>query len=181
MKFHGIHQSQSGNTTASEIRDTFTASSRRKTSSPAGCSNKKRKVDNYADVKSNLNTDDDEGLSDVKAESSMTVKTEIKTESIKEEPTEKDSVSDSIKSTDSTVSTGTFQHIADGATDFNGIHDSAMFDDFLAFGGSIQPDNESQAALNGGHSDKEVASLGMAPATRSGDGRGVHESILITD
>lgn len=188
MKFHGIHQSQSGSTTASEIRDTLIASPRRKTSSPAGSSNKKRKLDSYADNNSNMNTDDDEGLGSIKAESSAPVKAEIKTEikaeSVKEEElTGQEVVPEYMNLTESTATTGASQHIADGTMGFNGIHDSAMFDDFLAYGGSIRFDDGSIASLNDGHSSGKAASLRMAPstATRSGDGQGVHETILITD
>lgn len=186
MKFHGIHQSQSGSTTASEIRDTLIASPRRKTSSPAGSSNKKRKLDSYADTSSNMNTDDDEGLGSIKAESSTPVKAEIKveikTESVKEEePTGQEVVPESMNLTDSTASAEVSQHLADGAMGFNGVHDSAMFDDFLAYGGSIQLDDGSLASLNDGNSGGKVASMRMAPAPRSGDGQGEHETILITD
>ena len=186
MKFHGIHQSQSGSTTTSEIRDTLIASPRRKTSSPAGSSNKKRKLDSYVGTTSNMNTDDDEGVGSIKAESSTPVKAEIKaeikTESVKEEePTGQEVVPDSMNVRDSTASMGVSQHIADGAMGFNGVHDSAMFDDFLAYGGSIRFDDGSLASLNDGHSGGKVASIRVAPTTRSGDGQGVHETILITD
>lgn len=89
MKAHGIHQSQN----QTPIRDT-PAPSRRKTSPVTG-SSKKRKHDQFTET--NVNTDDDEGLSHVKAEGSNTkVKTEqikaeasnteIKTEQVKKEP-----------------------------------------------------------------------------------------------
>ena len=171
MKFHGIHQSQSGGTTASTIRDIPVASPR-KTSSPAGPSNKKRKLDNYAETTSNFNTDDDEGLSNVKTESTTTVKAE----EIKEEALGQEGVSDS---TDPTASTGAFQYPITGAMGFDGANDSAMFDDFLAFGGSIRPDHGSQAKFDGGHSKEESASV--TPAIKNENGQGIHESILITD
>ena len=172
MKFHGIHQSQSGGTTASTIRDIPVASPRRKTSSPAGPSNKKRKVDNYAETASNFNTDDDEGLSNVKTESNTTVKAE----EIKEEAPGQEGVSDS---TDPTASTGAFQYPISGAMGFDGANDSAMFDDFLAFGGSIRPDHGSQATFDGGHSKEGFASV--TPAIKNENGQDIHESILITD
>ena len=179
MKFHGIHQSQNGGSTVSTIRDTPVASPRQKTSSPGGPSTKKRKLDSYGDTTSNLNTDDDEGLSSVKTESSTTVKAEpVKTESIKEEPTRQEDV---LVSTDSTASTGAFQYPSNSTMGFDGANDSAMFDDFLAFGGSIPPDYGSQAAFDGGHSKEGNTPTSMIPATRNGDGQGMPESILITD
>lgn len=179
MKFHGIHQSQNGGTTVSTIRDTPVASPRQKTSSPGGPSTKKRKLDTYGDTTSNLNTDDDEGLSSVKAESSTTVKAEpVKTEPIKEEPTRQEDV---LVSTDSTASTGAFQYPSNSAMGFDGANDSALFDDFLAFGGSIRPDYGSQSAFDGGHSKEGNTPTSMIPATGKGDGKGMPESILITD
>lgn len=150
MKANGIHQSQSGDPTTSSIRDTPGPSPRRKASPSAGPSNKKRKLDSFNETASKINTDDDEGLSNIKAESSTTVKAEsIKVEPIKEEPTGQEGTPDS------TASASTFQYPSSGAMGFDGADDSAMFDEFLAFGGS--------------------------PATGNGDGHGLHESILITD
>lgn len=131
MKANGIHQSQSGPTTASNIHDTPVSSPRRKTSPSAGPSNKKRKLDKYAETTSNLNTDDDEGLGDVKAEASMGVKAEIKAETIKEEPTIEEGTADSTASTD------TFQQSSSDTMGFDGANDGSLFDDFLAFGGSL--------------------------------------------
>lgn len=162
MKANGIHQSQSGGTTVSSIRDTPNPSPRRKTSPSAGPSNKKRKLDEYAETTSNFNTDDDEGLSNVKAESSTTVKAEnvkaehVKAESIKKELTGHEGTQEPI------ASTGNFQYPSSGTMGFDGAHDSTLFDDFLAFGGS-------------------VPSMSMTPATGNDDGLGPHESILITD
>lgn len=185
MKFHGIHQSQSGSTIASEIRDTLIASPRRKASSPPGSSSKKRKLHSYADTTYNMNTDDDEGLGSIKTEPSAPVKAEIKAEikveSVKEEPTGQEVVPESMNLTDSTASTEVCQHIADGPMGFNGVHDSAMFDDFLAFGGYIQLDDGSLASLNDGRSGGKVSSMRNAPATGSANRQGEHETILITD
>ena len=163
MKANGIHQSQSGGTTASNIRDTPIPSPRRKTSPSAGPSNKKRKLDNYAEPTSNLNTDDDEGLSNLKAESSTLVKDEsIKSETIKEEPTGDECTSDS------TASTGAFQYPSSGVMGFDSANDSAIFDDFLALG---DPNRQEHG----------FAAMSMHPATGTGDGKGLHESIVITD
>ncbi|KAF6232261.1 hypothetical protein HO173_009644 [Letharia columbiana] len=176
MKANGIHQSQSGGTTASGIRDTPIPSPRRKTSPSAGSCSKKRKLDQYAETNSNFNTDDDEGLGNVKAESSITVKAEsIKAEPIKEEPMGQEGTPES------TAPTGAFQYPSSGGTGFDGAHDSAMFDDFLAFGGSSSHDHGSQAAFHGGFADQRFASMSMTPATGNGDGQGLHESIVITD
>lgn len=163
MKANGIHQSQSGGTTVSNIRDTPIPSPRRKTSPSAGPSNKKRKLDNYAETTSNLNTDDDEGLSNLKAEPSTPVKDEaVKSETIKEEPTGDECTPDSA------ASTGDFQYHSSGVVGFDGANDSAMFDDFLAL------DDPSRQ----GHG---FAAVSMHPATGTGDGQGLHESIVITD
>lgn len=176
MKANGIHQSQSGGTTASGIRDTPIPSPRRKTSPSAGTCSKKRKLDQYAETNSNFNTDDDEGLGNVKAESSITVKAEpIKAEPIKEEPMGQEGTPES------TAPTGAFQYPSSGGMGFDGAHDSAMFDDFLAFGGSSSHDHGSQAAFHGGFADQGFASMSMTPATGNGDGQGLHESIVITD
>ena len=182
MKFHGIHQSQSGSTSVSTVREASVASPRRKSPAPHGPSNKKRKLVNYAETTSNLNTDDDEGLDNVKAESSTSIKAEaIKAEPIKGEDTGEESIPDSTSYTGLTASTGAFQSTSNSTFGFDGIHDSAMFDDFLRFGGSTQGNVESQTALSGDQSDGATASTNMAPATGSGDGHGVHESILIVD
>lgn len=149
MKANGIHQSQSG-PTAPSSSDTPIPSPRRKTSPSAGSSSKKRKLDKYVETTSNFNTDDDEGLGDVKAESSMGVKAEIKSETIKEEPTIEEGTADS------TASTGTFQHPASDTLGFDGANDGSLFDDFLAFGGSL-------------------------PAMGNGDEQGTKETILIAD
>lgn len=151
MKANGIHQSQSGSTTVSSIRDTPIPSPRRKTSPVAGPSNKKRKLDNYAETTSNFNTDDDEGLSNIKAESSSVVKAEpIKAEPIKEEPTGEGGTADS------TASTGELQYPAGDTMGFDGANDGSLFDDFMAFGGSY-------------------------PAIGSGEGQEMKETILIAD
>ena len=166
----------------STVREASVASPRRKSPAPSGTSNKKRKLVNYAETTSNLNTDDDEGLDNVKAESSTAVKAEtIKTEPIKGEETGEESLPGSTSCTSLTASTGAFQSTSNSAFGFDGIHDSAMFDDFLRFGGSAQINSESQTALSGDQSDGATASTNMTPATGSGDGHGVHESILIVD
>ena len=182
MKFHGIHQSQSGSTSVSTVREASVASTRRKSPAPAGTSNKKRKLVNYADTTSKLNTDDDEGLDNVKAESSTSIKAEaVKAESVKEENTGQESLPDPTSYMDIAAPTGALQSASNSAYGFDGVHDSAMFDDFLRFGGSVQTNNESQTALSGDQSDGATASTNMTPATGSGDGHGVHESILIVD
>lgn len=182
MKFHGIHQSQSGSTSVSAVREASVASSPRKSSAPAGTSNKKRKLVDYAEKTSNLNTDDDEGLGNFKAESSSIIKAEAnKAEAIKAEDTGEENTADSTSYTDLTASTGAFQSASNSAYGFDGIHDSAMFDDFLRFGGSVQAINGAQTALSGDQSDGATASTNMTPATGSGDGHAVHESILIVD
>ena len=173
MKFHGIHQSQSGSTSVSAVREASIASPRRKSPAPAGPSNKKRKLVNYAEKTSNINTDDDEGLDNVKAESSTSIKAEaVKAEAIKGEDTGEETIPDSTSYTGLT---------SNSAFGFDGIHDSAMFDDFLRFGGSTLANNESQTALSGDQFDGATASTSMTPATGSGDGHGVHESIVIVD
>ena len=158
MKANGIHQSQNGSPTAPSIRDTPVPSPRRKASPSTGPSNKKRKLDKFNETTSNLNTDDDEGLDDVKAESSTALKAEtVKAEPIKEEATGQESNSDS------TAPTETFQYPSrDAAMGFDGANDSSLFDDFLAFGGG-----------SGSQSNGTGAAFG--------DGQGLHESILITD
>ena len=123
MKANGIHQSQSGPTTVSSIRDTPVPSPRRKNSPSAGPSSKKRKLDSYAETTSKINTDDDEGLSNVKAE--------VKAEPVKEEPTSEEGTGNS------TASTGTYQYPASDSLGFDGANDGSLFDDFLAFGGSL--------------------------------------------
>ena len=174
MKFHGIHQSQTGSTSVSAVREASIASPRRKSPAPAVTSNKKRKLVNYAETASNLNTDDDEGLENVKAES-------IKAEPVKAEDAGQEGIADSTSYTGLTASTGDFQSASNSAFSFDGIHDSAMFDDFLRFGGSPQANNESQTALSGNQSDGATPPTNMTPATGSGDGHGVHKSILIVD
>ena len=172
MKANGIHQSQSGPTTPSSIRDTPTPSSRRKNSPSAGPStsasgSKKRKLDDYAETTSGLNTDDDEGLFNAKAESSTAVKAEpvkaehvesgkVKAEVIKEESTGQEGTDDSTACADK------FVYPSSGGMGFDGADDSTLFDDFLAFGGS-------------------VPSIGMTPATGNGNGHGQPESIVIAD
>ena len=176
MKFHGIHQSQSGSTSVSAVREASIASPRRKSPAPAGPSSKKRKLVNYAETTSNINTDDDEGLDNVKAESSASVKAEaVKAEPVKGEDTGEETIPDSTSYTGLTAST------SNSAFGFDGIHDSAMFDDFLRFGGSAPANNESQIALSGDQFDGATASTSMTPATGSGDGHGMHESIVIVD
>lgn len=152
MKANGIHQSQSDVTTASSIRGTPIPSPRRKTSPSIGPSNKKRKLDNLAETTSNVNTDDDEGLSNLKAESSTTVKTEpIKVEPVKQECTEEEGTPEA------TANTEAAQCPSSGAMGFDGAVDDGLFDDFLAFGGTA------------------------IPAAGNGDGQGPHESIVIMD
>ena len=51
----------------------------------------------------------------------------------------KDSVAKSIDSVDSVDSPGAYRYPSLGAMDFDGTHDAALFDDFLAFVGL--PDN----------------------------------------
>ena len=180
MKFHGIHQSQSGSTSVAAVREASIASPRRKSPAPAVTGSKKRKLVNYAETTSNINTDDDEGLDNVKAESSTSVKAEaVKAEPIKGEDTGEETIPDSTSYTGLTTSTGA--STSNSAFGFDGIHDSAMFDDFLRFGGSAPANNESQTALSGDQSDGATASTSMTPATGSGDGHGVHESIVIVD
>ena len=149
MKANGIHQSQSGPITPS-IRDTPIPSPRRKTSPSAGPASKKRKLDKYAEPTSNLNTADDAGLGDLKTESSMGVKAEVKAETMKEEPTSEEVTADS------TASTGAFQHSASDTMGFDGANDGSLFDDFLAFGGSL-------------------------PAMGNGEDQGNKETIFIAD
>ena len=173
MKANGIHQSQSGGATASSTRDTPIPTPRRKTSTPAGPKTKKRKLDNYTESTSNVNTDDDEGLGDVKAESSTTVKTEsIKAEPIQEEPIQEGPIQEEPTgqegTPDSTVSADAFQGPSSGAMGFDGAQDSTLFDEFLAFGGSSKK-------------NYGPGLVSVAPATGDGDGQEVHESILITD
>ena len=172
MKANGIHQSQSGPTTPSSTRDTPTPSSRRKNSPSAGPSSstsgsKKRKLDNFAETTSNINADDDETLFDVKAESSTAVKTEpvkaehvepakIKAEVIKEEATGQEGTEDAAASAEN------FAYPSRGGMGFDGADDSTLFDDFLAFGGS-------------------VPSISMTPATGNGNVQGPIESIVIAD
>lgn len=127
MKANGIHQSQSGPTTVSSIRDTPIPSPRRKTSPSAGPSSKKRKVDHYAEGTSALNADDDEGLTNVKAE----VKVEVKAEPVKEEATMEEGAAES------SASTGTLQPAFRDSLGFDAANDGSLFDDFLAFGGSL--------------------------------------------
>ena len=172
MKANGIHQSQSGPTTPSSTRDTPTPSSRRKNSPSAGPSgsasgSKKRKLDNYAETTSSINADDDETLFDVKAESGTAVKPEpvkaehvgsgkIKAEVIKEEDATQEGTEDS------TASAENFVYPSRGGMGFDGADDSTLFDDFLAFGGS-------------------VPSMGTTPATGNGNGHGLPDSIVIAD
>ena len=182
MKFHGIHQSQSGSTSVATVREASVASPRRKSPAPPGTSNKKRKLAKYAETTSNLNTDDDEGLDNVKAESSTSVKVEaIKAEQIKGEDAGQEGIPDSTSYTDLAASTGPVESNSDSAYSFNGVHDSAMFDDFLRFGGSPQISDETQTALSGDQAEGASASTKMTPASRGGDGHGAHESILIVD
>ena len=182
MKFHGIHQSQSGSTSVSAVREASVASSPRKSSAPAGTSNKKRKLVNYAETNCNLNTDDDEGLESVKAEPKISIKGEAtKAEAIKGEDTGEENIADSTSYTDLAASSGAFQSASNSAYGFDGINDSAMFDDFLRFGGSVQDNNGTQTTLSGDPSDGATASANMTPATGSGDGHAMHESILIVD
>ena len=183
MKFHGIHQSQTGSTSVSAVREASVASTRRKSpAAPSTTSNKKRKLISHAETTSNLNTDDDEGFENVKPESNTGIKAEaIKAEAIKGEASGQESIPDSTSYTDLTASTGAFQSAANSAYGFDGIQDSAMFDDFLRFGGTSQANNGIQTALSGNESDGGTASTNMAPATGSGDGHKVQESILIVD
>lgn len=76
------------------------------------------KLDNYTETTSNFNTDDGEGLSKIKAESS--VKAETKAEPIKEEPTIEEGTEDSR------AFTGTFQHPANNTMDFHGANDGSV-------------------------------------------------------
>ena len=172
MKANGIHQSQSGPTTPSSARDTPVASSRRKTSPSAGPSSsasgsKKRKLDDYSETTSNINADDDETLFNVKAESSTAVKVEpvkaehvesgkIKAEVVKEEDAAQEGTEES------TASAENFAYPSHGGMGFDGADDSTLFDDFIAFGGS-------------------VPSISMTPATGNGNGQGLPESIVIAD
>ena len=182
MKFHGIHQSQSGSTSVSTVREASVASPRRKSPAPPGPSNKKRKLAKFAETTSNLNTDDDEGLDNVKAESSTSVKVEaIKAEPIKGEDVGQESIPDPTSYTDLAASTGPVESSSNSAYGFDGIHDSAMFDDFLRFGGSTQVNDEIQTALSGDQAEGASASIKKTSATRSGDGHGVHENIVIVD
>ena len=177
MKANGIHQSQSGGTTASSSRDTPAPSPRRKASPSAGpSSSKKRKLDSFAETTSNLNTDDDEGLSNVKAESNTTIKAEaFKAEPVKEEHTDQEGPSDS------TASTGASEYPFNDALGFDGADDMALMDDFVAFGGSSRPGHGQEAAFHGGPSEEGFASMDMTQATENEDGQELHESILITD
>ena len=168
MKANGIHQSQSGPTTPSSARDTPVPSSRRKNSPSAGPSgsapsSKKRKLDDYAETTSGINADDDESPFNVKTESTTTaVKAEnpesekVKAEIIKEEATTQEGTEGP------TVSAETSVYPSHGGMGFDGADDSTLFDDFLAFGGSVN-------AIN------------MTPATGNGSGHEIPESIVIAD
>ena len=173
MKFHGIHQSQSAGTTAPTMRDTPVAS-RRKTSPSREANNKKRKLNKLAEnSQPDLNVDDDEGFGKVKTEYSTDIKAEpesIKKEDIKDEPTATEENLDP-------KACNTYN----SAMGFDGAIDSAMFDDFLAFGGSPNHYHGSHAASDDGISKEGSASMSMKPATQNGNGEGLHESILITD
>ena len=191
MKANGIHQSQSGGPVASSIRDTPIPSPRRKTSPSTGPSNKKRKLDNYADTSSNFNADDDEGLGNIKAEAKAEpVEAEpIKAEIVEEEPTGKESLADSTNSVDSSHSPAAYHYPSFGAVGFDGANDGALFDDFLAFGGSLKVDCGSQLVNKGDKSEDGVASnstihedgQGMTSTTRNGNGQGLEDTILIVD
>ena len=171
MKFHGIHQSQSGGTAAPTMRDIPVASKRK--ASPSGGPTKKRKLDKLAQTSEDLNADDDEGLATVKPESITSIKAEpvsVKEEDIKKEFNATDDLSDSKA------------YVASNSPmRFNGAVDSAMFDDFLAFGGSFNHYHDFHAASNDAISSKRSASISMKPATQNGMGLGLHESILIPD
>ena len=169
MKANGIHQSQSGATTPSSTRDTPIPSSRRKNSPSAGPSgsapsSKKRKLDDYAETTSNINTDDDESPLNIKTESSTTaVKLEenvesgkVKADIIKEEGTAQEGTEGS------TASAETFAYPSRGGMGFDGADDSTLFDEFLAFGGSVN-------------------AIKMTPPTGNGSGQGLPESIVIAD
>ncbi|KAM0805330.1 hypothetical protein BDR22DRAFT_969069 [Usnea florida] len=168
MKANGIHQSQSGPTTPSSARDTPGPSSRRKNSPSAGPSgsapsSKKRKLDDYAETTSNINTDDDESPFNVKTESGeTTVKAEnvepgkIKAEIIKEEETAQEGTEGSAASAETVV------YPSRGGMGFDGADDSTLFDDFLAFGGSMP-------------------AVSISPAAGNGSGEGLPESIVIAD
>ena len=179
MKFHGIHQSQSGGATAPSVPNTPTPSPRRKTSPAAGPSSKKRKLDKFTETPSSLNTDDDEFSNNIKAESSTSVKTEaIKAEPVKEESTSEGDIADC---TAFTTSNDGFQYPSSAGMGFDGANDSAMFDDFLAFGGSIKPEHGPYLAVNPGFADEGSAPAAMDAATPSGSGQAPHDSILIVD
>ena len=172
MKANGIHQSQSGPTTPSSTRDTSVPSSRRKNSPSAGPSlsasgSKKRKLDNYAETTSSINADDDETLFNANAESSTAVKPEpvkaehvesgkVKAEVIKEEDAAQEGTEDSTASAENVV------YPSRGGMGFDGADDSTLFDDFLAFGGS-------------------VPAISMTPATGNGSGHDLPDSIVIAD
>ena len=172
MKANGIHQSQSGPTTPSSTRDTPVPTSRRKNSPSAGPSSsasgsKKRKLDNFAETTSSINADDDETLFDVKAESSTAVKPEhVKAENVEsgkmkaEVVKKEDGTQEGTE--DSTASAEPFVYSSRGGIGFDGADDSTLFDDFLAFGGS-------------------VPAISMTPATGNGNGQGLPESIVIAD
>lgn len=182
MKFHGIHQSQTGSTSVAAVREASIASPRRKSPAPPSTSNKKRKLVDYADTNPNINIDDDEGLDNVKTESRTGVKVEaVKAEAIKGEETEQERITDSTSYTDVAASTGAFQSTSNSVYGFDGVQDSAMFDDFLRFGGSPQLNNEVQTALTGNPTDGPTASNKMAPASGSGNAQRVRESIVIVD
>ena len=181
MKFHGIHQSQSGGTAPPTMRD-IPVASRRKTS-PSGGPTKKRKLDKLAQTSENLNADDDEGLATMKAESTTNIKAEIepiKEDHIKKEDIKKEDIKKEIKTTED-LSDSNACVASNDPMRFNGAVDSAMFDDFLAFGGSFDHYHGFHTASSDGISRKRSASISMRPATQNCKGLGLHESILIPD
>ena len=187
MKFHGIHQSQSGGTVAPTMRD-IPVASRRKASPSEGPIKKKRKVDKLAGSTDTLNTDDDEGLTSVKTEPVPDIKAEpksikqeqIKEEQIKEEQIKEEHIKEEPNATENLSDSKTCT-VSNGATVFNGAVDSAMFDDFLAFGGSFNHLHGFHAESDLGVSGEGSASMSVESATQTGNGQGLHESILIAD
>ena len=160
MKAHGIHQSQAG----TPVRDTSSTSTprrkpspRRKTSPIVATPSKKRKLNQFTET-SAANTDDDEGLTNIKPESSTSA---IKAEPIKEEP-------DATVSTSGLASTSTNNvNQIDGAED-------GLFNSFLhphAFG--------EHTAYSGQLTDQQLQEVAIAALTAMGEEP--NKSIVISD
>ncbi|KAL6720269.1 hypothetical protein ACLMJK_002190 [Lecanora helva] len=182
MKAHGIHQSQIS--IVESIRNA-PVGSRTKASSAKGPS-KKRKAN--PPTETDVNTDDDEGLSNAKAKGTDTkVKTErrgkkIKTEpeSYKSEPSDDGDDSAKVKeeSKDSSPPYDSLDSKPRSAIpQYDGADDSPLMRDFLAFGAHGEKDKK----LNVLDAIPTNLSSAMdAPAAIKGE-QGIQESILIAD